>query len=298
MKTTKRTALVRASENTWTTSDSTEATGATECLLIGAEHGSVHQEVSLVELAPGGVVPGHIHPFEESFFIMSGEAVFTIAERSYRLRAGDYGFAPLGVPHAWRNVSTEPCRRLRVRAPQPKQLGEARGVYPHPDLKPAADGSIVGENPILDRYVGHLEDDLPPYGPIATRGITAYGVKHISVRLLVEDTLGATHHVMFVAQLPPAPPSADKSSDAMEADPAAKAHFHQYEEVYHIVAGRGLAFLDGEKHIVGPGDTILAGVGGSHSVINAGDEPLRWIETQVPRPPERDGIFWERDWTR
>jgi len=292
-----RTTLVRKAEYVIEPRSDEGYEGLSEGILIGAEHGSVHQEFAISELAPGGVIPGHFHPFEESFFMLSGEVLFAMGGTSYRLRKGDYGVATIATAHAWHNDSDKPARWIRIRAPQPKKIGNSYGVYKHDELTPPTDGEPVVLGHPLCRNLGHFDwDQMPPYGPIATRGISSYTTKHISVRLLVDDIIGAMQHVVFMGQQPSGPKDEAAKMDAMQGDPAMKSHFHQYEEIYHFISGRALAYLGGDTHEIEPGDTILTGVLGSHAVISIGDEPLRWLETQVPRPPERDGIFWERDW--
>jgi len=114
----------------------------------------------------------------------------------------------------------------------------------------------------------------------------------------VDDILGAMQHVVFMGEQPPGESGRNPIADSLPDDPSMKSHYHQYEEVYHFISGRAVAWLGGEEHEIEPGDTILTGVLGSHGVFSIGDEPLRWLEVQVPRPPERDGIFWERDWLK
>ncbi len=293
----KRTVLVRSSEVRSTAVTGPGFEGVRQTRLIDATHGSVHQEVVITELAPGGVIPGHFHPFEESFFMLEGEALYAVGGESYRITKGGYGFAPIAAPHAWRNTSGRAARWIEVRAPQPKTVADAHGTYACPELSPPKDGREVTLGDPRCRHVGFFEpDQMPPYGPVAARGAINYCVKHIATRLLVQDTLGAVQHVTFLAQLPPAPADKRNVMDLMQADPVNKTHYHQYEEVYHFLQGRGLAYLDEESFEVGPGDTVLAGVGGSHAVVNIGDEPLCWIETMAPRPPEQHSMFWEKDW--
>lgn len=294
---TKRTSLIRAGSTSPFTLVAPGFEGVTQTTLVGADQGSVHQEVAIVEIAPGGMVPGHLHPYEESFFVLDGEALFAVNGETYALRPGDYGFAPVAAPHAWRNRSSAPVRLLQCAAPQPKQIGVGRGTYAATSLEPPVTGrTVVLQDPTC-RFVGHFElDQMSPYGPIAAKGVTNYCIKHISTRLLVEETLGAIQHITFMAQLPPSPTTESGVRDLMEADPLTKTHYHPYEEVYYFFGGRGLAFLDGERFEVGAGDTVLAATGGSHSVINIGAEPLRWLETQAPRPPDQNGAYWEKDW--
>ena len=52
-------------------------------------------------------------------------------------------------------------------------------------------------------------------------------------------------------------------------------HKHETEdELYIIERGTGILDDGAEKIKVGPGDAILTGNGESHSISNAGDEPL------------------------
>ena len=46
--------------------------------LVAREEGSVHTGLSVNELAPGGRIDPHVHSFEESFYVLSGEALVTI----------------------------------------------------------------------------------------------------------------------------------------------------------------------------------------------------------------------------
>ena len=60
--------------------------------------------------------------------------------------------------------------------------------------------------------------------------------------------------------------------------------------------GTGSASLGGEEHDVGPGDLLFLGVNASHGIRCTGDDPVRWIEVQSPKPPQSDAFFFEDDW--
>ncbi len=49
------------------------------------------------------------------------------------------------------------------------------------------------------------------------------------------------------------------------------------EEVYYILSGKGVVTDDGKEHQVGPGDAVLTGGGGSHSIRNSEEEPLDFV---------------------
>ena len=54
----------------------------------GAHVGAVHTGFGICELEPGGSLPGHVHSFEQSFFILQGEVVLTTAEGSFLAQRG------------------------------------------------------------------------------------------------------------------------------------------------------------------------------------------------------------------
>ncbi|MDZ4778653.1 MAG: cupin domain-containing protein [Planctomycetia bacterium] len=56
--------------------------------------------VSLVEMAPGAIIPVHQHPHEQVGMIISGSAEFTIGGEIKRVGPGDRYQIPGNVPHA------------------------------------------------------------------------------------------------------------------------------------------------------------------------------------------------------
>ena len=78
--------------------------------VVDGAAGSVHQDFGVCELDSGGFIDTHIHSFEESFFVLSGEVVCHTLEGAFRLRGGDYGVLGVGAAHAWRNDSSGPAR--------------------------------------------------------------------------------------------------------------------------------------------------------------------------------------------
>lgn len=61
--------------------------------------------------------PPHQHPWDEAYFVISGEVVFEIGDRSERVGAGEFVYAPGGTVHAFHGASTEPARMLIFDAP-------------------------------------------------------------------------------------------------------------------------------------------------------------------------------------
>jgi quercetin dioxygenase-like cupin family protein len=61
--------------------------------------------------------PLHQHPWDEAYFVISGEVDFQIGERRERVGAGDFIYAPGGTLHAFHGVSQAPARMLIFDAP-------------------------------------------------------------------------------------------------------------------------------------------------------------------------------------
>jgi quercetin dioxygenase-like cupin family protein len=265
-------------------------------VLLGPADGSVHMEVAVSELQPGGRVGGHIHPFEESFFLLSGSVVLILGGQIYGLRPNDFGFAPIGIAHSWHNPGTEPARWLRMRAPQPRPIGKAVGTYPLPGAFAAdsaaglrADARPVDELDPFVRFLGHFsEEDMPVPGPLSLPGYHGHNVRGVSIRMMVDEVLGAHHHTLFMVEFTPSTAKV----------PGAKQHFHPFEEAFFFLSGSARASLAGEEQDVGPGDVLFLGVNASHGIRNVGAEPVRWIEVQAPKPPPSDGFIFEEDWKR
>jgi quercetin dioxygenase-like cupin family protein len=282
-------ALVRAGEATFRPAGEALAEGLTEAILVGEAQGAIHLEVALTELAPGGRVAGHLHPFEESFYILSGQVLVDLAGTRYRLVEDDFGFVPVAVPHAWSNPGTAAVRWLRTRSPQPRAIGERTGTYPSQEAGVPTDGRPITEAGPTQRWVGHFsEDHLPPPGPLAMRGYRGPHIHNISLWMLVDDLLGAIHHTMFVVEFQPNPEAPRVGGD----------HFHPFEEAYYFVRGSATGYFEGETREVDTGDLVFAGTNAFHGYANRGTRPVRWIEVQAPTPPPSGAFFFRKDWER
>ena len=106
----------------------------------------------------------------------------------------------------------------------------------------------------------------------------------ISVKMLVDRVFGADLLTMFTVDY--------------EVGGSAQQHDHPFEECYVFLAGEVEAELDGEHHVLRPGDVVFAGVGSVHGFYNTGSERVRWLETQAPQPPTRHAYRWLQHWER
>ena len=128
--------------------------GYTHAGLVNHTTGSVHTGLSIDELAPGGTIAPHVHSYEEGFYILSGEAIVSINDQTYRLRSGDYGVVKVGVLHAWRNAGATPVRWFQMAAPQPKPIGQQRDTFFLKDGEAPSQGVPLDLNDLRGNLLG------------------------------------------------------------------------------------------------------------------------------------------------
>lgn len=249
---------------------------------------AVHTGFGICELDPGGSLPAHLHSFEQSFYMLDGSAVLDTSESSVLLGAGDYGLVPIGVPHSWRNTGDTVARWADMQAPQPRSShsddtvavpAPRRSDPVRPDVRDPRNlsyGHISPEN--MD--AGKQSQNLLAVSASMRTALLVYS--GITVKMMVDSDLGARLATMFMVQYEPAG--------------VAGPHDHPFEETYLILEGATDATFDGERYRLEVGDAAWAGVGCVHSFSNAGDGPVRWLETQAPQPPSRHSYRFARDW--
>lgn len=266
---------------------SVDSEGFSAATLIDGRDGSVHVELSLCELAPGGYIAGHLHPFEESFFILEGSADIGIGSAAYHLKANDFGFSAFATPHAWHNPSDKPVRWYRIRSPQPRLIGGTDGTYSVADYAIANTKRDINESDPTCLYVGHFDDsDMSAPGTLSMPGYHGTRVNDVACRMMIDDVKGAVHHTNFMIQFTPRP------SDGL----SGTSHFHDFEEAYFLMAGEGEVTLEGQTFTAKAGDLVWEATGTMHGWVNHGTEPLRFIELQAPRPPFSNAIVFEEPW--
>ncbi|MFL6078080.1 MAG: cupin domain-containing protein [Mycobacteriales bacterium] len=264
------------------------AAGFTEWEVVGEESGAAHTGFALCGLEPGGTVPARVQSFEESVYLLAGAVVLQLPEGAVLLGEGDYGLIPPGVPHAWRNEAGAAARWARMRAPQPRSR-HGGDSQPVPPLRADPPVPVDVRDP-RTRLFGHVapenmdpakqSQDLLAVSASMRTALLVYS--GISVKMMVDSDLGAVLSTMFMVQYEP--------------DGVAGPHDHPFEETYLILEGATEGTFDGARYLLGPGDVAWAGVGCVHSFRNAGDGPVRWLETQAPQPPARHSYRFARDW--
>jgi len=254
---------------------SADTHGLARSILVGAPEGAIHTELVLSQLAPGGWLNHHIHSYEESLFVLSGELLADIDGQARRLQPGDFGLHPLGVTHAVANIGTQPARWLSVNTPQRLDPdGDRKDTFfssePFDLAELTARAAMSSSGSTVLRNIGYEQHDAA-----TTDG-------KIAITMLVDGAFGA--HLLTMATI-------DYGVGA-----TARAHDHPYEKAYFILDGDVGAELDGKPYELHSGDFVFAGVGSVHSFQNEGLGRARWIETQAPQPPARHGLRWVDGW--
>ena len=256
--------------------------GYTHAPLIDHTTGSVHTGLSINELGPGGSIAPHVHSFEEGFYLLSGEAVVSINDQAYRLRAGDFGVAKVGALHAWRQAGSVPVRWMQMAAPQPKPVGKERDTFFQKGGVAPGDASPLDLNDLKGNLLGHFDASMIP--PVAQRTNVAPGLEGVFLKWMIDEHFGARHHRMLFIEYQPG------VSIAL--------HDHTFEEAYFILTGEVQGTMDGQTYLAKPGDVLWTSVGCVHTFVNVGEEPVRWLETFAPIPPAENVFRFMRDWEK
>jgi quercetin dioxygenase-like cupin family protein len=256
--------------------------GYTQASLVDRATGSVHTGLSMNQLAPSGAISPHLHSYEEGFYVLEGEAVLSVADRSWRMGPGDFGAFKVGTLHAWSNSGERPVRWLQVAAPQPKPDGAERDTFfaKQNQTRFPVEPKRLDENDLNGALLGHFDaSQIPEPGPARD---ALPGAKGVFLKWLIDEKFGARHHrLLFIEYLP-------GSNIGL--------HDHTFEETYLLLSGEVEGILDGKRYLARPGDVLWTGVGCVHSFANVGNEPVRWLETFAPQPPAENAFRFMAEW--
>ena len=84
------------------------AKGVSGRVLLGKADGAVNYCMRMIEIAPGGQVPLHSHPWEHEQFVHQGRGNLLCAGESVDFGPGDAIFVPGGAEHQIINLGQEP----------------------------------------------------------------------------------------------------------------------------------------------------------------------------------------------
>ncbi len=263
------------------------ASGYRRWSVVGEDTGAPSTGFGVCSLAPDGFVPAHVHSFEETFLVLDGSGVLSLPDGAFEVEADDYGLIPVGTPHAWQNFGRKELRFAEMQGPAPRSrfggdtyLVQLASPEPVPidvrDPRNRVFGNITGDH-MDPRKQG--QELLALSASMRTALLVYSG---IGVKMMVDSDLGAELTTMFMVQYDP--------------DGRAGQHDHPFDETYLILEGATDAEFDGERYRLEVGDIAWAGVGCVHGFTNAGEGPVRWLETQSPQPPGRHSYRFARDW--
>jgi quercetin dioxygenase-like cupin family protein len=86
---------------------------------------------------PGHGQPPHVHDkYDEAFYLLAGDVVFSLGGSEITATVGDSVFAPRGTVHGFRNRGLEPARMLVIATPRAVELVESLGRLAEPGLPP------------------------------------------------------------------------------------------------------------------------------------------------------------------
>ena len=264
--------------------------GLTRALLIGGHTGSTHTGLTLVELSDGHV-DCHLHSFETTFYVLSGEPVLYLEDVAVRLKEGACGAIPVGARHAWRADGT--ARWIEMASPRPRAPAEPPDTFfvgPAPDTPPVQLDVRDPRNRNLfllsprdmdiDRLKRGMSVDEPTVS--ASMATAALAYSGITVKMLVDKRLEAQLQTMFMVGYQPGA--------------VAHPHDHPFEESYFMLEGEVDVVADGTRYSLRPGDAFWTGVGSIHAFYETKGNTVLWLETSAPGPPDRHSYRFERDW--
>ena len=263
------------------------------CTLVDQSVGSVHTGFGLCEIDAGGMQDLHLHSYEEGFYVVEGSPTLVFEQRGYPLMPGACGLIPVGVPHAWIGPEKGKARWLDMLAPQPREDGKSEHTYFLGPSGNYAQSSLDIRDP-RNRHLFRVTDEdvqinklkvgsrINPSPVSASLSTALSAFNGVAIKMLVDHRLDAASLTVFM----------------VEYQPGGKIdlHDHPFEETYYILDGEVEAVADGVRYSLKAGDLFWTGVGSVHAFHNSSDKVVRWLETQAPQPPIRNGFRFARDW--
>lgn len=266
------------------------SSGLTRALLIGGHTGATHTGLSLIELTDG-YVDCHVHSFETTFYVLSGEPTLYLDDVAVRLKPRSCGAVPVGAQHAWRCDGA--ARWLEMASPRPRGEGQPPDTFflgPAPEAEPVEldlrdprnrNLFLLGEGDMnLDNLKRGSRVDEPTVS--ASMATAALAYSGITVKMLVDKRLDAQLQTMFMV--------------GYEPGAVAHPHDHPFEESYFMLDGEVDVVADDSRYTLRPGDVFWTAVGCIHAFYETKGNTVLWLETSAPGPPDRHSYRFERDW--
>jgi quercetin dioxygenase-like cupin family protein len=155
-----------ASGELCTDSESSPAWWFLDTLLVLRNPGAGPRLPLVMELVvpPGGSPPRHVHQeLNDAFFLLEGEVVLSVGDRTVVARPGSYAVVPTGSDHSFRVTSTVPARMLLVHDDDSFLRMVQAGGVPAPEHRLPTPGEFNLDLDTMSRLVG--EHDSEVVGP-------------------------------------------------------------------------------------------------------------------------------------
>ena len=200
-----------------------------------------------------GHVNTHLHSFESSFYVLSGEPVLYLDGRGVTLEPDACGAIPVGVstPGGARDAR----EWIEVASPRPRGPDQPADTFflgPPPDASPSRSTCATratATSSISRRRHGRAEPE-PGRGvgePTVSASMATAALLYsgITVKMLVDKRLDAQLHTMFMVGYQPGA--------------VAHPHDHPFEEAYYMLEGEVDVVGDGDRYTLRPGDFFWTG---------------------------------------
>jgi mannose-6-phosphate isomerase-like protein (cupin superfamily) len=269
------------------------SSGYRQQILVTRATGSPHMTLSVGHLDVDGYVEPALHSFEFSIYVFSGSLAVTTLGQTTLLEAHHGIAVPVGTTYSLRSMGG-PVKWLQMASPAQLDDGRRQDTFftgepliesppEPPDMRDPRNQNAIRFDPEsmdLRRLAGGSDVNAPTVSPSMATALLAYS--GISVKMLIDQQVGAQLHTMFVVDYQPTA--------------IAHPHDHPFEEAYVFTEGEVHALVDGTLMVFHPGDVLWAGVGADHGFENRGSGLVRWIEVQAPQPPARHSYRFSREW--
>jgi quercetin dioxygenase-like cupin family protein len=256
---------------------------------------ALHMTLGLASLEAGGRIERHLHSYEESVYVLSGRPVLSFEGKGVRLSPGAGAIVPVGVAHEWLVEDDATATWIEMTSPRRRDTESPPDTFFLDCSSPETEPLEVDVRDPRTRHVFRLADEQLDVERSRTQGASVdeaavsgsmatalLAYSGISVKMLVDQRLGAYLHTMFMVEYQPGG--------------VAHMHDHPFEESYYLLEGEIDVVADGCEFTMGPGDALWTGVGCIHGFRNATGGRVRWLETAAPQPPAHHSYRFNRDW--
>ncbi len=235
--------------------DGAAAASSVQVLLHPDNSGNSAAALSLVEMAPGMVVPRHRHASAELLLIVSGGGKM----RGRRVRAGDGVYIAAGTPHELVNDGAQPLVAVQLYAPAGPERRFLGGTDP-------------GTQPVPD-------------GERSRAALRVAGAARARAHAIL-DGKGSARIVFDAAA------AGDDAASliALTIDAAAEVPVHVHDaasEYLFLLEGNGVMMIDGQETPVAAGDAIQIPSGIEHGFRAAAGATVKAVQFYAPAGPEQ-----------